>query len=83
MYTLPVFTFNEEYKSYGLASYMLSFLEENLAPGEGYAFNLYAKKILANQFNCQYENPSSGDALIHYLDFDREEDRTFFLLRFA
>jgi len=82
MYKLPVFAFSEEYKSYGLASYMQNFLAENLAPGGGYSCNLYTKKILANQFNCQYKNPSSGDVLIHYLDFDREEDRTYFLLKF-
>jgi hypothetical protein len=83
MYKLPVFTFNEEYENYCLASYMLSFLAENLAPGGGYAFNLYTKKILANRFNCQYENPSATDVVLHYLNFTREEDRTFFLLRFS
>jgi hypothetical protein len=83
MYKLPVFTFNEEYENYCLASYMLSFLAENLAPGGGYAFNLYTKKILANRFNCTYENPSATDVVLHYLNFTREEDRTFFLLRFS
>ena len=83
MYKLPVFAFSEEYKSYGIASYMQNFLAENLAPGGGYAFNLYTKKILANRFNCQYENPSATDVVLHYLNFAKEEDRTFFLLKFS
>jgi hypothetical protein len=83
MYKLPVFAFNEEYKSYGLASYMLSFLKENLAPSGGYAFSDFTKSILANKFNCRYENPSATDVVSHYLNFTREEDMTFFLLRFS
>jgi hypothetical protein len=83
MHKLPVFTFNEEYKSYGLASYMLSFLGQNLAPGGGYAFSDFTKRILVNKFNCTYENPSGKDVVSHYLNFTREEDMTFFLLRFS
>lgn len=83
MYKLPVFAFNEEYENYCVASYMQSFLRENLAPGGGYAFNLYTKKILVNKFNCTYENQASPHVGLHYLNFTREEDMTFFLLRFS
>ena len=83
MYKLPVFTFSEKYENYGVASYMQSFLKENLDPRGGYAFSDYTKRILANKFNCTYENPSATDVVSHYLNFTREEDMTFFLLRFS
>ena len=83
MYKLPVFTFNEEYENYGVASYMQSFLKENLDPCGGYAFSDYTKRILVNKFNCTYENPMATDVVLHYLNFTREEDMTFFLLRFS
>jgi 23S rRNA maturation mini-RNase III len=83
MYKLPVFTFNEEYKLSSYMSYMLNFLNENLAPCGGYAFNNKTKRILVNKFNCTYENSTAGDVDLHYLNFTREEDRTFFLLRFS
>jgi hypothetical protein len=83
MHKLPVFTFSEEYKSYGLASYMQSFLGQNLDPDRGYAFNDFTKRILVNKFNCTYKNQASPHVGLHYLEFAKEQDRTFFLLRFS
>ena len=80
MYKLPIFTFNGEYRL--LTPYMLNFLKENLAPGGGYAFNNKTIRVLRNQFKCVYENITSDDVGLHNLNFTKEEDRTFFLLRF-
>ena len=83
MYKLPVFSFSEEYENYCIASYMQSFLSQNLAPGGGYAFNDKTKRILVNKFNCTYKNQASPHVGLHYLEFAKEQDRTFFLLRFS
>jgi hypothetical protein len=98
MHKLQVFTFSEEYKNHCITSYMLNFLRENLAPDGGlvnkfnyacknqispYAFNDFTKRILVNKFNCTYKNQSSPHVGLHYLEFSKEQDRTFFLLRFS
>jgi len=51
--------------------------------GEGYSFSSYIIEILRDQFNCRYENRASDDVGSHYLEFAREQDMTFFLLRFS
>jgi hypothetical protein len=83
MHKLPVFTFSEEYKNYCMASYMQSFLKENLSRDGGYAVNDKTKRILVNKFNCTYKNQASPHAGLHYLEFAKEQDRTFFLLKFS
>jgi hypothetical protein len=83
MYKLPIFAFNEKYKSYSVAAYMLNFLKDNMDPCGGYAFSDYTKGILVTKFNCQYENQASPHVGLHYLEFSKEQDCTFFLLRFS
>jgi len=83
MYKLPVFEYNSEYNLTCITKCVLNFLDRNIMSGEGYSFSSYIIEILRDQFNCRYENRASDDVGSHYLEFAREQDMTFFLLRFS
>jgi hypothetical protein len=46
-------------------------------------FNFYARRVLLYEYRAIYHKDSSGFKSLERLKFQREEDKTFFLLKFS